>query len=257
MKPPFPGNRRPYNRKPAQLQFSCRGFAGTSSRSSLVPEKFWAKHGKRIDWFKPFTKVKNTSFSGKVSIKWFEDGITNVCYNCVDRHLKKRGDQTAIIWEGDNPYDDKKITYNELYEQVCRLANVMKSNGVKKGDRVTIYMPMIPEAAYTRCWPARASARSTRSCSAASRRMRSPAASPTATPLSSSPPMKALRGGRKVPLKANTDKAIEISMRNDGAKVEKVLVVQAHRRRGRLVEGRDIWYHEAMAEGEADCPPRR
>ena len=112
------------------------------------PDKFWAKHGKRIDWFKPYSKVKNTSFAGKVSIKWFEDGATNVSYNCIDRHLKKRGNQTAIIWEGDNPYDDKKITYNELHEHVCRLANVMKKHGVKKGDRVTIYMPMIPEAAY-------------------------------------------------------------------------------------------------------------
>ncbi len=118
------------------------------SESVKNPEKFWGKHGKRIDWFKPYTKVKNTSFNGKVSIKWFEDGLTNVSYNCIDRHLKKRGDQTAIIWEGDNPYDDKKITYNELYEHVCRLANVMKKHGVKKGDRVTIYMPMIPEAAY-------------------------------------------------------------------------------------------------------------
>lgn len=112
------------------------------------PEKFWGRHGKRIDWFKPYEKVKNTSFDGKVSIKWFEDGVTNIAYNCIDRHLKKRGARTAIIWEGDNPYDDRKITYNELYEQVCRLSNVLKSNGVRKGDRVTIYMPMIPEAAY-------------------------------------------------------------------------------------------------------------
>ncbi|ECF1263656.1 acetyl-coenzyme A synthetase, partial [Salmonella enterica subsp. enterica serovar Uganda] len=112
------------------------------------PDKFWGKHGKRIDWYKPYTKVKNASFKGKVSIKWFEDGLTNVSYNCIDRHLKKRGDQVAIIWEGDNPYDDKKITYKELHEHVCRLANVMKKHGVKKGDRVTIYMPMIPETAY-------------------------------------------------------------------------------------------------------------
>ena len=112
------------------------------------PDKFWGKHGKRIDWFKPFSKVKNTSFDGKVSIKWFEDGETNVSYNCIDRHLKERGDQTAIIWEGDNPYDDRKVTYNELYAHVCRFANVLKKHGVKKGDRVTIYMPMIPEAAY-------------------------------------------------------------------------------------------------------------
>ncbi|MBY2911148.1 acetyl-coenzyme A synthetase N-terminal domain-containing protein, partial [Rhizobium leguminosarum] len=112
------------------------------------PDKFWGKHGKRIDWFKPYTKVKNTSFTGKVSIKWFEDGQTNVSYNCIDRHLKTNGDQVAIIWEGDNPYIDKKVTYNELYEHVCRMANVLKKHGVKKGDRVTIYMPMIPEAAY-------------------------------------------------------------------------------------------------------------
>ena len=112
------------------------------------PDKFWGKHGKRLDWFKPYTKVKNTSFEGDVSIKWFEDGVINVAYNCIDRHLKKRGDQVAIIWEGDNPYDDRKITYNELYDHVCRLANVLKKHGVKKGDRVTIYMPMIPEAAY-------------------------------------------------------------------------------------------------------------
>ena len=109
------------------------------------PEKFWAKHAKRIDWFKAPTKIKNTSFAyDNVSIKWFEDGILNVSVNCIDRHLKKRGNQTAIIWEGDDPYYDKKITYNELYEQVCRFANVLKKNGAKKGDRVTIYMPMIP-----------------------------------------------------------------------------------------------------------------
>ncbi|OWK20380.1 hypothetical protein AJ88_30115 [Mesorhizobium amorphae CCBAU 01583] len=96
------------------------------------PDKFWGKHGKRIDWFKPFSKVKNTSFDGKVSIKWFEDGETNVSYNCIDRHLKKRGDQTAIIWEGDNPYDDRKVTYNELYAHVCRFANVLKSTASRR-----------------------------------------------------------------------------------------------------------------------------
>jgi acetyl-CoA synthetase len=165
------------------------------------PEKFWAKHGKRIDWFKPFKKVKNTSFSGKVSIKWFEDGMTNVSYNCVDRHLKKRGDQVAIIWEGDNPYDDKKITYRELYEQVCRLSNVMKSNGVKKGDRVTIYMPMIPRPPM-RCWPARASARFIRSCLADFRLMRWPAALTIANQAFVITADEGIRGGKKVPLKA-------------------------------------------------------
>ena len=128
--------------------FNADGYHETYQQSVKNPDKFWGKHGKRIDWFKPYTKVKNTSFAGNVSIKWFEDGDTNVSYNCIDRHLKKRGDQTAIIWEGDDPYDDKKITYSELYEHVCRFANVLKKHGVKKGDRVTIYMPMIPEAAY-------------------------------------------------------------------------------------------------------------
>ena len=111
------------------------------------PAKFWAKEAKRIDWFKFPKKIKNVSFAyPNVSIKWYEDGILNVSYNCIDRHLKKRANQVALIWEGDNPYDDKKITYRELHEHVCRFANVMKKHGVKKGDRVTIYMPMIPRS---------------------------------------------------------------------------------------------------------------
>jgi acetyl-CoA synthetase len=178
------------------------------------PEKFWGKHGKRIDWFKPYTKVKNTSFKGKVSIKWFEDGVTNVSYNCIDRHLKKRGNQTAIIWEGDNPYDDKKITYNELYDQVCRLANVMKSNGVKKGDRVTIYMPMIPEAAYAMLACARIGAIHSIvfggfSPDALAGRIVDCESTFVITA------DEGLRGGKKIPLKHNTDLAIEIAERND------------------------------------------
>ena len=110
---------------------------------------FWSEHGKRIDWIKPFTKVKNTCFDpGKVSIKWFEDGSTNVSMNCIDRHLPKRADQIAIIWEGDDPEKSKRITYRQLYEHVSRFANVLKAHGVKKGDTVTIYLPIIPEAAY-------------------------------------------------------------------------------------------------------------
>ncbi len=118
------------------------------ARSIEDPNGFWAEQAKRIDWIKPFTKVKNTSFDPhNVSIKWFEDGTLNVAYNCLDRHLAKRGDQTAIIWEGDDPKDDKKITYKQLHAEVCRFANVLKARGVKKGDRVTIYLPMIPETA--------------------------------------------------------------------------------------------------------------
>src|ERR1700752_4156122 len=105
------------------------------------PDAFWGEHGQRIRWFKPYTKVKNTSFDPhNVSIKWFEDGVTNVAHNCIDRHLATRGDQVAIIWEGDDPKDDRKITYRELHSEVSRFANVLKARGVKKGDRVTIYL---------------------------------------------------------------------------------------------------------------------
>ena len=118
-------------------------------RSVEDPEGFWGEHGKRVDWIKPYSTVKNTSYDyDNVSIKWYEDGTLNVCANCVDRHVATRGNQTAIIWEGDDPNDDAHITYNQLYEHVCKFANVLKANGVKKGDRVTIYMPMVPEARY-------------------------------------------------------------------------------------------------------------
>ena len=219
------------------------------------PEKFWGKHGKRIDWFKPYTKVKNTNFSGKVSIKWYEDGVTNVAYNCIDRHLKKRGDQTAIIWEGDNPFDDKKITYNELYDKVCRLANVMKSNGVKKGDRVTLYMPMIPEAAYAMLACARIGAVHSIvfggfSPDALAGRIVGCESTFIITA------DEGLRGGKKIPLKANTDKAIEIAAKG-GVKVKNVVVVQRTCGQIDWSEGRDIWYHEETAKAKADCAPAK
>src|SRR5438552_13967186 len=117
-------------------------------RDSLAdPDRFWGEHGKRIDWIKPYTKIGNASFTGDVSIRWYEDGTLNASYNCIDRHLARRGDQTAILWEGDDPGEDRGVTYRELHESVCRLANALKTKGVKKGDRVTIYLPMIPEAA--------------------------------------------------------------------------------------------------------------
>ena len=215
------------------------------AQSVKDPEKFWAKHGKRIDWFKPYTKVKNTSFKGKVSIKWFEDGVTNVSHNCIDRHLKKRGDQVAIIWEGDNPYDDKKITYRELHEHVCRLANVMKDNGVKKGDRVTIYMPMIPEAAYamlacTRIGAIHSIVFGGFSPDALAGRIVDCESTFVITA------DEGLRGGRPIPLKENTDKAIDIAAR-DHVMVKNVLVVRRTGGKVGWAPGRDIWYHEAMA----------
>src|SRR5258708_15316545 len=119
------------------------------ARSVKDPDGFWAEQAKRIEWLKPFTKVKNTSFDPHhVSIKWFEDGVTNVAHNCIDRHLARRGDQVAIVWEGDDPKDDRKITYRELHAEVSRFANVLKARGARKGDRITIHLPMIPEATY-------------------------------------------------------------------------------------------------------------
>ncbi|MEC9343969.1 MAG: acetate--CoA ligase, partial [Pseudomonadota bacterium] len=218
------------------------------------PEGFWAEHGKRVDWIKPFSKVKNTTYAyPDVSIKWFEDGTLNVSANCVDRHLETRGDQVAIVWEGDDPSEDKKITYRELYEHVTKLANVMKSNGVRKGDRVTIYMPMIPEAAYamlacTRIGAIHSIVFGGFSPDALGGRIEDCGSDFIITA------DEGLRGGRKVPLKVNTDKAIEIAERN-GARVRHVLVVKRTGGEVAMKQGRDIWYHEAMADASTDCPP--
>ncbi|MET0596608.1 MAG: acetate--CoA ligase [Mesorhizobium sp.] len=219
------------------------------------PDKFWAKHGKRIDWFKAFTKVKNTSFTGKVSIRWFEDGLTNVSYNCIDRHLKKRGDQVAIIWEGDNPYDDRKITYRELYEHVCRLANLLKKHGVKRGDRVTIYMPMIPEAAYamlacTRLGAIHSVVFGGFSPDALAGRIDDCKSTFLITA------DEGLRGGRTIPLKDNADRAIEIAARA-GTEVEKVLVVRRTGGKTGWAADRDLWYHEEVATAKPDCKPEK
>ena len=216
------------------------------------PTKFWAKQAKRLDWFKAPTKIKNTSFDyDNVSIKWYEDGVTNVSVNCIDRHLKKRANQTAIIWEGDNPYDDKKITYRELHEQVCRLANVMKKHGVKKGDRVTLYMPMIPEAAYamlacTRIGAVHSIVFGGFSPESLAGRIVDCGSHFIITA------DEGLRGGKKIPLKANTDAALAKT-----SSTAKVLVV---RRTGGAVtweKGRDLWYHEEMASVKPDCKPEK
>jgi acetyl-CoA synthetase len=217
------------------------------------PDKFWGKHGKRIDWFKPFKKVKNSSFAGKVSIKWFEDGITNISYNCIDRHLKKRGDQVAIVWEGDNPYDDRKITYRELSGHVNRLANVMKAHGVKKGDRVTIYMPMIPETAYAMLACSRIGAIHSvvfGGFSPDSLAGRIVDCKSTFVITAD----EGLRGGRPIPLKENTDKAIDIAAKSQ-VMVSKVLVVRRTGGKVGWAPGRDFWYHAEMAKAAPVCKP--
>src|SRR3984893_18759070 len=215
------------------------------------PEVFWRKHGDRLDWFTPFTRVKNATFGpGDISIRWFEDGVTNVAYNCVDRHLESRGEQVAIIWEGDDPSESKRITYRQLHREVCRMANVLRNRGVKRGDRVTIYLPMIPEAAYAMLACARLGAihsvvfggfspdsLATRSEDAGSRIII------TAD--------EGLRGGRKVPLKTNVDASIE---RLGAGAVDHVVVVRRTGTPINMVAGRDIYYDVAAAQVTDDCP---
>src|SRR5579875_463095 len=213
------------------------------------PERFWGEHGRRLDWIKPYTKVKNTSFDGDVSIKWYEDGTLNAAYNCIDRHLKLRADQTAILWEGDDPNESRHVSYSELHESVCKLANVLKSVGVKKGDRVTIYMPVIPEAAFAILACARIGALHSvvfgrLSPESLIRRIEDRRSTIVVTA------DEGLRGSRKIPLKANTDEAVK-----QCPEVETVLVVRRTGGRVNWDPKRDRWYHEEMAKASKDCPP--
>jgi acetate--CoA ligase len=224
-------------------------YASMYEKSIKDPEAFWGEHGKRIDWIKPYSKVKDVSYTGDVHIKWFYDGTLNVSANCIDRHLATRGDQTAIIFEGDDPSVSKHITYKELHENVCRLANVLKKHGVKKGDRVTIYLPMIPEAAYSMLACARVGAIHSivfGGFSPDSLKDRIVDCDSHFVITSD----EGLRGGRKVPLKANADKAAA------GAPGVKTMLVVKHTG-GEVAwtEGRDVWYHEEVASVSADCPP--
>ena len=218
-------------------------------RSVTDPDGFWADMAERLDWVKKPTRIKNTSFLGDVTTRWFEDGVLNVCYNCVDRHLAKRADQTAILFEGDDPGVDRKITYRELHEQVSKLANVLKGLGVKKGDRVTIYLPMIPEAAYAMLACARIGAPH----SVVFGGFSPDSLADRVVDADSKLIITAdggLRGGRAVPLKENADKALEKC-----APDVKVLMFRHTGMAVPMTEGRDFDAGPLMQQASADCPP--
>jgi len=216
-------------------------------------EGFWAEQGRRIDWIKPFSKVKDISFDrDDLHIRWYEDGSLNVSANCIDRHLADKADQIAIIWEGDDPATDRKITYAELHESVCRFANVLKARGVKKGDRVTIYLPMIPEAAFAMLACARIGAVHSVvfggfSPDALAGRIVDCQSRIVITA------DEGRRGGKKVPLKANVDAAAQINGVPD--LLDTVLVVRNTGSEVNWNDSRDCWLHEQWDEVSKDCPP--
>jgi acetyl-CoA synthetase len=240
---------------PVPAEWAKRAYVNAESyqamydRSVSDPEGFWSEAGRRLQWIKPYTRAKNTTFGpGPVDIRWFEDGTINVSANCIDRHLATRGDQIAIIWEGDNPDESERITYRQLSERVQRFANVMKKHGVKKGDRVTIYLPMIPEAAYamlacTRIGAVHSIVFGGFSPDSLQNRIEDADSKLIITA------DEGLRGGKPVPLKKNVDAALA---KCKGG--EKVLVV---RRTGNPVPwtpGRDLWMHDELPTVSAECP---
>jgi acetyl-CoA synthetase len=220
------------------------------ARSIADPESFWAEQGRRLDWMTPYTKAKNVSWDeGDFNIEWYADGVLNVTENCLDRHLETRGDKTAIIWEADSPGASKKLTYRELHREVCRFANVLKAHGVKKGDRVTIYMPMILEASFAMLACARIGAIH----SVVFGGFSPDALAGRITDCDSTFVITAdegLRGTKRVPLKANCDAACEIA-----GIVKTVLTVRHTGGDVNMTAGRDVWLDEAVKTVADDCPP--
>ena len=236
---------------PEQAQaasLDAAGLAAERERAVSDPDGFWREVGERLDWIKPFTKVKDVSFKREdFRIRWFEDGVLNVSANCLDRHLETRGDQTAILWEGDDPSQSRAFTYREAHEAVCRMANVFKSHGVRKGDRITIYLPMIPEAA----WAMLASARIGAVHSVVFGGFSPDSLAGRIEDCGSTFVITAdegLRGGRKVPLKANVDAAL-----NKVSGVKTVLMVRHTGGEVAMTDGRDVVYDPASVS--ADCRP--
>ena len=233
----------------ANAKINKADYDNMYAQSISNPDHFWSEHGKRVDWIKPYSKIKDVDYSyPNVSIKWFEDGQLNVSANCIDRHLEKRGEQTAIIWEGDNPDDSKHITYSELHREVCKLSNVYKKLGVKKGDRVVLYIPMVPEAAYAMLACARIGAIHSIvfagfSPEALASRIEDCGASLLVTA------DEAPRGGKITPLKTNVDKALNIC--GD----IKTLVVERTNGDVPMKSDRDYSYTSLMADASEDSTP--
>jgi acetyl-CoA synthetase len=225
-------------------------YEAMRAEAASNPDAFWRREAQRVDWIKPFTTVDNSSFhESDFGIRWFEDGVLNVSANCIDRHLATKGDQTAIIWEGDSPHEQRVISYRELHEEVCRFANVLKANGAQKGDRITIYMPMIPEAAFamlacTRIGAIHSVVFGGFSPESLASRIRDCDSKLIVTA------DEGLRGGKKVPLKANVDEALT----HQCPSVENVIVVRRTGGPVAMTEGRDRWYEAERDLVDADCP---
>ena len=227
-----------------------KNFSEKYDYSIELNDKFWSEEGKKIEWIKPFSKVKDVSYDLKdLHIRWFYDGSLNVSSNCLDRHLEARGNQIAIIWEGDDPNETKKITYRELYEEVCKFSNALKANGAKKGDRITIYMPMIPEAAVAMLACARIGAIH----SVVFGGFSPDSLAGRITDCDSNIIITAdegIRGGKIIPLKENTDAALKLC-----SSIKKCIVVKRTGNDINWVKGRDVWYHEAMSNVDNECQP--
>lgn len=240
----------PASEMAAKANIDKTGYEAAYAQSLADNDRFWAEHGKRIDWIKPYSQISDVCYDKPdVHIKWYADGTLNASANCLDRHLKTRGDQTAIIWEGDDPADAKHITYKDLHEQVCRFANALKARGIKKGDRVTIYMPMVPEAAVamlacTRIGAIHSVVFGGFSPDALAGRIQDCQSNCVITA------DEGVRGGRAIPLKANTDKALQSC-----PECTTCFVIQRTGEQISWQEGRDVWYHEAVAAASPDCPP--
>jgi acetyl-CoA synthetase len=223
-------------------------YAALYRPSVEQPDAFWAEQAKSLDWIRPFTKVKNTQFNKPVSIRWFEDGTLNASANCLDRHLVTRGAQTAILWESDDGREVRRITYKEAHAETCKLANALKRLGVKRGDRVTIYMPMIPEAAFAMLACARIGAVHSVVFGGFSPESLGGRIADCGSRIVITAD-EGLRGGKSVPLKQNTDEALAA-----GVTVEKVIVVKRTGATINWVEGRDVWYDALVKNEAAECP---